>query len=388
MQIQGRRITIAGSAAPAADSNLLGYAHSFVEQMTVALAAEGALFSVGVGKEPTRAGDEKSTPTIFDWTALAVLAAGVKNGKVLSSSEQGKLVATITTDKTASQIPPNRQEIWAGLIGADAVQIRSVEPGWTSGAIRRQIQADLGDILIAISGGEGVEHLAKEFALQGKPVIPLDLQLGSSTGDGTGGASKMFGQMRANPERFARFLDLTSAGALLAQIETAQGKTPIGNVVSGITRLIKSLRPPRAFYVRLLNSEVEEYAEVEKYFRDVVDPVITEFGYEAVEMGRAKSESAWMDVQIFEMIHNAGAVIVDLTGLRHNCFTEMGYAFGRGRKVIVTAKQGTKIPFDTTAYEANIWNPTKSLDQQILQLKQYWQRNISRPPLILPKAIL
>jgi nucleoside 2-deoxyribosyltransferase len=58
-------------------------------------------------------------------------------------------------------------------------------------------------------------------------------------------------------------------------------------------------------------------------------------------MGIADSTNAWMDVQIFEMIHNAGVVVVDLTGVRPNCFTEMGYAFGRARKVIVTAKEGT-----------------------------------------------
>ena len=95
-----------------------------------------------------------------------------------------------------------------------------------------------------------------------------------------------------------------------------------------------------------------------------------------------------MDVQIFEMIHNAGVVIVDLTGVRPNCFTEMGYAFGRGRKVIVTAKDGTAIPFDTGAYEATLWNLSKSTLDKISDLKQYWQRNISRPPLVVPKSIL
>jgi hypothetical protein len=95
-----------------------------------------------------------------------------------------------------------------------------------------------------------------------------------------------------------------------------------------------------------------------------------------------------MDLQIFEMIHNAGLVIVDLTGVRPNCFTEMGYAFGRARKTIVTAMEGTKIPFDTNAYETALWNPAKSAAEKINELKQYWQRNSSRPPLVTPKSIL
>src|SRR6478736_10227412 len=385
MQIRGRRITIAGSAAPDADIALLRYAHELVDSLVNRLCAEGALFSVGIGKEPRLMNDVNQPSIIFDWTVLTTLAGRIAKDKAIASTMQGKLIATITTSKTAAQIPDEHSNLWSDLLGSDALFIRSVEPGWTSGAIRRQIQADLGDILIVISGGEGVEHLAKEFALQGKPVIPLDLQLGSSGGDGTGGASRLFGQMRTNPDRFAAFKDLRSAGALLSQIETAQGKTAVAGVVNGIVRLIESLKPPKAFYVRLLNTAVSEYVEVEDYFRNVVDSAVIAFGYEPIEMGKAKTTSAWMEAQIFEMIHNAGVVIVDLTGVRPNCFTEMGYAFGRARKVIVTAKTGTSIPFDTNTYEANMWNASKTTADKMSDLKQYWQRNISRPPLVVPK---
>jgi hypothetical protein len=388
MQIRGRRITIAGSAGSDVDTSLLEYAHKLIAQLVTSLFAEGALFSIGVGREPRRIEDAAEPSIIFDWTVLETLGAEVTKVKTKASTAQGKLIATITTDKTAVQIPDNRKALWSDLIGLDSVFIRSVEPGWTSGAVRRQMQAELGDVLIAISGGEGVEHLAKEFALQGKPVIPLDLQLGSSSNDGTGGASKLFGQMRAHPERFAGFIDPSSAGGLLTQTETAQGRASIASVVNGVIRLIKALKPPTAFYVRLLNAKIADYAEVEDYFRNVVDPVVIDFGYEPVQMGKADATHAWMEVQIFERIHNAGMVIVDLTGVRPNCFTEMGYAFGRARKVMVTAKEGTVIPFDTSAYEANPWNPSKSAIDKITDLKQYWQRNISRPPLVVPKSIL
>jgi hypothetical protein len=388
MQIRGRRITIFGSAAPDVDATLLGYAHELIRHLITSLFAEGALFSVGVGKEPYRMEDPAQSSTIFDWAVLETLGNNVTKAKSSASTVQGKLIATVTTDKTTNQIPDNRKTLWSDLVAADSVFIRSVEPGWTSGAIRRQMQAEIGDVLICISGGEGVEHLAKEFALQGKPVIPLDLQLGASTKDGTGGASKLFGQMRAHPERFAPFADLSSAGGLLTRIETRQGKEPVANVVCGILNLIKALKPPKAFYVRLLNPKVAEYAEVEGYFRNVIDPVVKDLGYEPIQMGKADATNPWMEVQIFEMIHNAGAVIVDLTGVRPNCFTEMGYAFGRARKVIVTAKEGTAVPFDTSTYEARTWSPGKSVADSIAELKEYWQRNINRPPLVVPRGIL
>jgi len=388
MQIRGRRITIAGSASTNAEAALLEYTHKIVEQLVAALFAEGALFGVGIGKEPRRMDDDSQASIIFDWTVLEVVGANLKADVSKASTPQGPIVASVTTSKTAIQVPETRKQLWADLLGSNAVLIKSVEPGWTSGAVRRQIQSELGDVLIAISGGEGVEHLAKEFALQGKPVIPLDLQLGSSSNDGVGGAGKLFDQMQSHPERFLSLSDPNLAGALIAQCDSMQGSVSATKVVDGIIRLIRALKPPKAFYVRLLNQKEPDFSDVEQYFRRIVDTVVNDFGYESVEMGKTDTTSPYMEKQIFESIHNAGVVVVDLTGVRPNCFTEMGYAFGRGRKVIVTAREGTAIPFDTSTVEANMWTMAKGVPDSISQLKQYWQRNINRPPLVIPRSIL
>lgn len=352
------------------------------------LFSEGTLFGIGVGKEPFLANDAGKPSIIFDWNVLEALAEELRKDVSRASSPQGKILALVTTDKTEQQIPANRRSLWEELLKVKSLHIRSTESGWASGALRRQMQAEIGDILIAISGGEGVEHLAKEFALQGKPVIPINLQLGSSSGDGTGGSARLYSQMKAHPDRFARFEDLSAAGGLLALIDARQGASKPQDIVEGVLEMIRGIKSPRAFFVRLLNNKIPEFNDVEQYFREVVSPVVTEFGYEPVQMGKAKSETAWMELEIFEMLHNAAVVVVDLTGLRHNCFTEMGYAFGRARKVIVTAKEGTLIPFDTNTYEAMLWNPAQSAAEKIAQLKDHWRRNIGRPPLVIPKGVL
>jgi hypothetical protein len=116
------------------------------------------------------------------------------------------------------------------------------------------MQARVGDMLIYLSGGEGVEHLAVEYALQGQPAIPLDSQLGSSCDDGIGGAAELFGKMRAHPQRFMALNEPNLAGTLLTQIETRQGQRPPIQVVNGILKIIEALKLPTAFYVRLLKS--------------------------------------------------------------------------------------------------------------------------------------
>jgi hypothetical protein len=187
---------------------------------------------VGVGKEPRLEGKPEALPIIFDWTVISAINSCLKSGITLPPVWQGKVLITVATQKTNEQIPQDRREVWQELLTNDAVQLEYIEPGWASGAERRARLAKLGDVLILLSGGEGVEHLAREYALQGKPVLPIDLALGSSTGDGTGGASRLAGEMLAHSDRFFRLSHRSNAGALLAGMATQNGKSPVGGAAA------------------------------------------------------------------------------------------------------------------------------------------------------------
>jgi hypothetical protein len=80
--------------------------------------------------------------------------------------------------------------------------------------------------LILLSGGEGVEHLAQEYTALGKPVIPMDLDIGTSRGDGSGGASRLFGVALAEPASFVRTIDSAAAVDLLDRCRTLGGSPP------------------------------------------------------------------------------------------------------------------------------------------------------------------
>ena len=64
-----------------------------------------------------------------------------------------------------------------------------------------------------------------------------------------------------------------------------------------------------------------------------------------IEMGADRNEFAFMNVAIFESLHFSSVAIVDVTGERPNCFIELGYAL-RGNRVLVSAEEGTNLPFD------------------------------------------
>jgi len=389
VHIEGRRIHIAGSADKDTPEHLLRYAHELVATLVQELSKEGATFLVGVGKEPLSRPDDPSSPAIiFDWTALAAAHNCLRDGVSLAQGPQGRFIAAVVTSKLDRQVPVPRQRIWNELRAENAVKLEFIEPGWASGAVRRARQAQLGDIFIALSGGEGVEHLAQEYAAVGKPVIPLDLDIGSSRGDGSGGAARLAREALAHPERFVRLSDPDAAGDLLARLTTHQGTVDVMDIAQAIVKLIHALESPTAFYVRLLNNMVPEFNAVERFFRNVLDPVVKNFGYKAVEMGLETSTYAWMNEAIFDSLHYSSIVVVDLTALRNNCFMELGYALGHGNRFLLTAQKGTHLPFDSFALDCHYWEDSLDDGQRVTQLEEYWRRTIDRPPLVKSRSLL
>lgn len=383
MEIRGRRIHIAGSAARDTDHELLGYAHKLVRELVRTLGREGAIFTLGAGGEPLAdPGDEKSPAIIFDWTALSTLHDLLDDDRVEAQGPEGRLISTVATHKTEGQVPESRRGIWRGLREADAVRLEYTRPGWTFGAVRREMQARQGDILIALSGGQGVEHLAQTYAVSGKPVIPLDLNLGSSTNDGSGGAARLATEALTRPDRLLKVGDSEAAADLLSRTSTRNGDAPVQDIVSAVRRLILALEPPSTFYVRLLDESDPEFEHVERFFRYVVDPTVKKLGYSSNEMGRGTTEQVWMNKAIFDALHRSSSVVVDLTGLRNNCFMEYGYALGRRLPVMLTARKGTKLPFDTSAIDCHFWDDGTDDEMRIFKFEQYWRRNKDRPPLV------
>jgi hypothetical protein len=160
MKLDGRRNLIAGSADVQTPETDLLYAHKLIRELAHDLVVKGASFVTSFGKEPYLEGREDGPSIIFDWTVAESVHSALAYGQAQSSGPSGKLIATIATEKTFAQIPQHRQDLYDALRGEKAVSMEFLEPGWGSGAMRRQRQAQLADILIAISGGEGVEHLA------------------------------------------------------------------------------------------------------------------------------------------------------------------------------------------------------------------------------------
>ena len=55
-----------------------------------------------------------------------------------------------------------------------------------------------------------------------------------------------------------------------------------------------------------------------------------ELGYQLIVVnGNQAYEHARIDEEIFQKLHHSSVVLADITGMRPNCFIELGYALGR-----------------------------------------------------------
>jgi hypothetical protein len=378
--IRGLRVHIAGSASANCDRDLLDAAHQYVRAVSAELIARGAGLLVGAGGEPL---GEAGLACIFDWTVIETIAGASDPGSGWPLARPDRFVVVVT-QRALEKIPENRRDPWTKCRKRPDLDLETTPPGWRFAGILRERQMVRGDVLLVLGGGAGVEHLAEIYCEDGKPVVAIHSELGAFSEDGKGGGRFLHERALSDVAPFFRLRDGSgSAAGRLSGLRLTAGRDPV-QLAKDTADLLDDLQPRTAFYVRLLNSVHPDFVDVESFFRDVVDGVVTAGGFSPREIGRGRPETAFMNVEIFETLHRAGLVIVDLTGVRPNCMMELGYALGRRRRVILSARTGTELPFDEDKLPTHLWDSSRPLDSRIREYRDWFDRYNDLPPLVKP----
>lgn len=381
--IFGRRIHISGSIAD--DTSIATFAEvvrarEFVGALVKELLRKGATFVIPVDTEKTRT---DGSPICFDWLVWETI---YKNILRRPADAPSPLVVAVKHHKNENQVPKELETIWRAMRTSDLVQIENAAH-WNMNSKRMEAQARHGDILITLGGGEGVLFLANLYHDAGKPVIPLSFTLGPANA----GALRLFGfgVSGSNAQKLFQTEGGTTPHSWLNRIEVNADKSTADNV-RDVLGLLEDLVPPRAFVVRLLNHEHPDYAEVQNFFDTVVKPVMEgELGYQlTVVDGKQAYEYARIDQEIFNKLHRSRVVLADITGLRSNCFLELGYALGRGLPTMVLAKAGTERPFDIDSLSGHDWKTTGSTEDRCREFRTHWNAIKSRPPLVPTEPLI
>ena len=379
----GRRIHISGSIvddesiAPRAE---VERARSLVELLVKELLSRGATFVIPVDAEKTR---EDGMPICFDWLVWEAIHTNIVNRPVDAPSP---LIVAVKHHKNEEQIPEEFMGIWRSMRTSDLVQIEN-SAHWNMNSKRMEAQAHHGDILITIGGGEGVLFLANLYHDAGKPVIPLNFKLCAANT----GAQRLteFGLSGNNAQRLFQTESNTTSHSWINRIEIYRDKDN-SDSARDILGLLEDLVPPRAFVVRLLNPNHADYKDVQDFFDMVVQPVMEkELGYKlAVIDGNQAYEHARIDQEIFTKLHRSQVVLADITGLRPNCFLELGDALGRGLPTMVMAKSGTEHPFDIGTFSGHHWHTTGTAEDRRREFRTHWNAIKNRPPLVPTEPLI
>lgn len=375
--IGGIRVHVAGSAALDTEPRLVASAQTFVQRLAGRLIEEGAGLLVGAAGEPLT---ETGLPGTFDWGVLAEIARAPDPAPNWPSPRPDRFIV-VASQRGLELVPSHRVEVWRTCLRRADFELLSMPPGWRMGGIIREHQVRRGDVLLVLGGGAGVEHLADLYRDEGKPVIPIDSELQALSDDGNGGGRFLYEQALGDPASCFELREGSgSAGARLSALRL-HPSGDLERLVEDVLGLIASLKPRRAFYVRLLDPEHPDFGSVERFFQDVVDPAFAERGFCGYEVGGGAPTHAFVNVEIFAQLHRAGLVVVDLTGSRPNCLIELGYALARKRRVVLSAKAGTQLPFDSDKLPTYFWKESFG-EEAVAAYREWFDRNGDLPPIV------
>ena len=380
----GRRIHISGSivdditVASAAD---VGLARELVVGLVKELMKRGANFVVPVDAEPTRKSD--GLPVCFDWLIWKTIKGNLTRRP---TGAPGPLAIAVQHHKNEDQIPDDVTDLWDDLRSSSLVQIENAAH-WNMNSKRMEAQARFGDILVPLGGTEGVLYLANLYHDAGKPIVPLNLPLCPETT----GARRLynFGLTSSQTRRLFQISDGGDAHHWINRIRFP-ARQSTADRVNELVELLESLERPKAFAVRLLNPDHEDYADVQSFFDTVVQPVIEgELGYRLIVIdGRQEYDHARIDQEIFAKLHRSSVVLADITGARPNCFLELGYALGRGLPTMVTAREGSSLPFDIATLSGLHWKTTGAAEDRRRAFREHWKAIRNRPPLVPAEPLI
>lgn len=357
----------------AEDSKNLPYAHNLIRNIVFDFLEKNSGFIVNVGKEPKL----NDTPSIFDWTVLETVAEYYNKYNRKSEPTLGSYVIAFGLKNWQRNIPDDRRELWNYLAENNLVEVIQLKESHSFGGKLRQLQSSMADLLITLGGRKGIDHSVDLFIQKRKPVISLNLPLGF-----TEMASEYhFTRTCEKPVDYIEFPESYNFVAQFSLLNLSMNP-PVSSILIILNDIISNILPPKAFFIRLMNTEDPNYDEVESYFRDVVDPVIEKMDYRRFECGLDESREPFMNIEIFENLHFSSLAFTDLTSLRNNCFLELGYSIGQQKKYIITAKKGTKLPFDTKMIYCHFWDLKNGILKEREKLADFIKHHINKKPLI------
>jgi hypothetical protein len=205
----------------------------------------------------------------------------------------------------------------------------------------------LADVVIVIGGSEGTMRAANWARIDKKPLLPVTVFGGV--------AADLYNEELKDFDRnYAERIDQNDY-ELLNQVCTDWNK-----IAKDIVSLAELLLSPKDVFVVMSFSGDSKLEDAYDSFSEICK----EFKYECSRVNDTNLVGRIIP-EIESRIKKSAFVIVDLTEAKPNVYYELGYAQGKNKQVVLTASQGTELPFDVADIPTIFWEGQKQLKDRL-----------------------
>src|SRR5215831_8728450 len=200
------------------------------------------------------------------------------------------------------------------------------------------------DVAIFLGGHKGTFIAANWARIADKPILGV-AQFG-------GAGATIFERERARfAGRYAGWLKIHNFDLL------SQDTTDVKRLAEDVLHVAERSITSRTIFVIMPFKEA--YRSLLTAYRAVCEP-----HYE-IERTDESDTSDRIIPRIFEGIRYSAFVIADVTELTPNIVYEIGFAQGIGKRVVLTARQGTELPFDLADIPVILWDKIQDLEEKL-----------------------
>ena len=150
-----------------------------------------------LGNEDRTKGDD-GKPRIFDWTVLRKIQHYAEN-----TTDAPRVYARVvmSDDAWLTRMSEDNRRTFSKLQQRGVLEVERIKREVYAGGKYRGIECELADALVSLGGGKGTYSVGREMLEIGKPVLPLDLEIGAFSEDGEG-SLLLHREMQADPSLF------------------------------------------------------------------------------------------------------------------------------------------------------------------------------------------
>ena len=190
-------IMLSGSASLSCPADKLDIAFQFVRGFTGEVLKRGGGLVVLAGDEESTK-NEHGVPHVFDWLVLRE----VENYAESTTEVPRPYARVLMSDEAPeSKIDADNLRLLRNLEQRNVIELCPIRREVFTGGEYRKVMGENADAMLAIGGGKGTYSAGTEMTTLGKPVLALDLKLGSAADDGDGSVA-LHREMVSNPVRF------------------------------------------------------------------------------------------------------------------------------------------------------------------------------------------